>query len=276
VSMRLRYGSFLMPAAAVLLVFHLVPVAMVLGISFTEPHAGLQNYRALLTSGAAQNALATTFRIAVSTTLITVALGTVYALIAWKSRPAIGRLMINTVALTFWLSVLIRTVAWVAILRDNGILNGLLQAIGLIATPLPLLRNQTGVLIGMVHYMLPLAVLPVYNSLRAVPVQQLQAARSMSASGAYILRTVVLPQCTPGIVAACALVFMLSLGFFVTPAILGGGKVVMVAEYIRLQIEETVRWGLASMMATTLLVAVCVSMGLAARAVGLKRIFQGH
>jgi len=275
-SIRLRYGAFLIPGAVVLLVFHLIPVAMVLGISFTEPHVGLQNYRALWTSGAAQNALATTFRIAFLTTLITVALGTVYALIAWKSTPAIGRLMIAAVALTFWLSVLIRTVAWVAILRHNGVLNSLLQASGMIATPLPLLRNQTGVLIGMVHYMLPLAVLPVYNSLRAIPVQQLQAARSMSASGAYILKSVVLPQCMPGIIAACALVFMLSLGFFVTPAVLGGGKVVMVAEYIRLQIDETVRWGLASMMATTLLILVCTSLSLTARAVGLRRIFEGH
>jgi putative spermidine/putrescine transport system permease protein len=164
----------------------------------------------------------------------------------------------------------------VALLRDNGIINTTLLAFGLVSGPIPLLRNETGVVIGMVHYMLPLAVLPIYNSLRAIPEGQQQAAQSLGAGPLLIFRTVILPQCKPGLIAAFALVFMLSLGFFVTPTVLGGGKVVMVAEYIKLQIDETVRWGLATMMATTLLALVLASLALAARAIGLGRILGGQ
>jgi putative spermidine/putrescine transport system permease protein len=267
---------FLAPAALLLGLFHLVPVAAVLSVSVTEPHVGLQNYERLLSSGAAQRALSTTFRIALVTTILTVALGLIYAVAAQRARPAVGRAMLAAVASSFWLSVLIRTVAWVALLRDNGIINTTLLAFGLVSGPIPLLRNETGVVIGMVHYMLPLAVLPIYNSLRAIPEGQQQAAQSLGAGPLLIFRTVILPQCKPGLIAAFALVFMLSLGFFVTPTVLGGGKVVMVAEYIKLQIDETVRWGLATMMATTLLALVLASLALAARAIGLGRILGGQ
>jgi putative spermidine/putrescine transport system permease protein len=272
----LKYWMFLAPAAIFLALFHLVPVADVLSISVTEPKIGLQNYERLLSSGAVQRALSTTFKIALITTVLTVALGLIYATAAQRARPSVGRAMLAAIAASFWLSVLIRTVAWVALLRDNGIVNTTLIAFGLIASPLPLLRNETGVIIGMVHYMLPLAVFPIYNSLRAIPERQRQAAQSMGAGPVLIFRSVILPQCKPGLIAASALVFMLSLGFFVTPSILGGGKVVMVAEYIKLQIDETVRWGLATMMAATLLVLVLASLTVTARAIGLGRILEGR
>jgi putative spermidine/putrescine transport system permease protein len=272
----LKYWMFLAPAVVLLGLFHFVPVAAVLSVSVTEPHVGLQNYERLLSAGAAQRALWTTFRVALLTTIFTVTLGLIYAVATQRARPAVGRAMLAAIASSFWLSVLIRTVAWVALLRDNGIINTTLLAFGLVSSPIPLLRNETGVIIGMIHYMLPLAVLPIYNSLRAIPERQRQAAQSMGAGTFLIFRSIILPQCKPGLIAAFALVFMLSLGFFVTPTVLGGGKVVMVAEYIKVQIDETVRWGLATMMATTLLILVLASLALAARAVGLGRILEGR
>lgn len=272
----MRYWVFLVPAAVLLTIFHVLPVASVLVISVTEPVVGLQNYERILTSGAVQRALSTTFRIALLTTLFTVLIAFLYAVLARRAPPARRRLLLGAMGATFWLSALIRTVAWVALLRDNGLVNAGLLAFGVVSSPVPLLRNEIGVLIGMVHYMLPVALFPIYNSLSAIPERQEQAARSLGAGRWLTFWRVVLPQCKPGLIAASALTFMFSLGFFVTPTVLGGGKVVMAAEYIKLQIDETVRWGLATMMATTLLVLVVASLAFAARAAGLSRVLEGR
>lgn len=267
------YGAFFVPPLALLIALHVVPVGIVLLLSVTEPRLGLQNYERLLTSVAAQKALVTTLRVCLITTVITVVLGLVYALIAVRAHPLVRQGMMVAVVLTFWLSALIRTVAWVTILRDNGLINTLLLDLKLIAQPLPLVRNEVGVIIGMVHYMFPLAVLPIYSSLSSIPERQEHAAVSLGAGPWRTLLQIILPQCKPGLVAATAIVFIFSLGFLVTPAILGGGKVIMVAEYIKLQFDETVRWGIASMMATTLLVAVVVALLIVSRIMRLQDVF---
>ncbi len=152
-----------------------------------------------------------------------------------------------------WISALVRAFAWVVLLRREGVFNSALLSLGLIDRPLALIWNELGVVIGMVHYMLPYAVLPLYANMRDIDQRCIAAARGLGASRRQTFLRVFLPLSVPGIVGAGILVFVYSLGFFVTPAILGGGKTLMIAEFIRLQIVEILRWGTGTMLATVLI-----------------------
>lgn len=267
------FYALLLPAGCLVLAFHAVPILAILTMSVTEPTVGLGNWERLFTSRAAQVALTTTLRIGVVTTLVTVLLGYLYAYIAVSMPRPVERAMLLAAVATIWLSVLIRTIAWVIILRDNGILNQWLLAAGIIRSPVAFIRNDLGVVIGMVHYMLPLAILPIHAALKAVPERVVQSAEALGAGPFVVFRRVVLPLSRPGIVAATTVVFIFSLGFLVTPAILGGGKVIMVAEYIKLQFDETLRWGIAAMMATALLLSVLAVLVSVNAVVPLRSIF---
>jgi putative spermidine/putrescine transport system permease protein len=177
------------------------------------------------------------------------------------------------VLLPFWISILVRSFAWIALLGPQGPLNSALMAWGLVDDPVTLVRNETGVLIGMVHVMVPYAVLTLYANMRGIDGGLVSAARSLGASRWQAFRMVFLPLTVPGLVGAGLLVFILSLGFYITPALLGGGKVLMIAEYVALQINETLRWGLATMLAATLMIAVLGTLWALSRMVDVKRLF---
>ena len=163
--------------------------------------------------------------------------------------------------ISFWLSVLIRCFALIMALGPRGPLNAALDPIGL--GPVQLIRNETGVLIGMVHYLVPFAVLTISAGLRGIDLSLVAAARSMGAGRARLLRTVVLPLAAPAIVAAFALCFVIALGFYITPALLGGGRVVMVAEFITFFVQKVLAWGKASALALLLITIIGAGYGLA-------------
>ncbi len=272
-SLRLGYWLLIAPALGAMLVFYVWPLVQVLWLSVTEPYPGLQNYERLFESRVVGRIWWTTLEVCVLTTGITVMLGYIvaYAMTIVGEGQRTG--MMFCVLLSLWLSVLIRAFAWVMLLRGNGVINEGLMGIGLIDEPLQLVRNQIGVLIGMVHFMLPLAVLPIYANMTGIEARLISAARGLGASPARAFLLVFLPLSKPGIIAATILVFVFSLGFFITPALLGGGKVVMISEYIRVSFEETLRWGQATMLSTVLLFAVFLALGLVARLVDLRQVF---
>jgi len=272
-SIKQIYWLLILPAVALLLVFFIWPLAKVLFISVTEPSLGLENYERLFTSASVQRVLLTTLRICVITTVITMILG---YLVAYAMTHVGGRhlrWMTFFVLLPFWISVLVRAFSWVTLLRNNGLINVALLDMGVIDQPLALVRNEFGVILGMVHYMTPFAVLPLYANMRGIDNRLVAAARGLGASPVSAFVRVFLPLSLPGIIGAGVLVFIFSLGFYVTPAILGGGKTLMVAEYISLQITETLRWGLGSMLASTLLISVFALLLLLAKFVNLRRLF---
>jgi putative spermidine/putrescine transport system permease protein len=172
-----------------------------------------------------------------------------------------------------WISVLVRAFAWVTLLRRQGLVNNTLLELGVIAEPLPLVWNEFGIIVGMVHYMVPFAVLPMLAAMREIDPRLLAAARGLGASRGEVFRRVFLPLSMPGVIAAGVLVFIFSLGFYITPAILGGGKTLMVAEWIGLQILDLIRWGLGTMMATMLVIAILLTLVVFSRVVDLRRIF---
>ncbi|WP_354225829.1 ABC transporter permease [Bradyrhizobium sp. F1.4.3] len=268
-----RYWLLILPALALMVVFYLYPISKVLWMSVTEPQPGLDNYALLATSASIQRMLVTTARISVISTLITLVLAYVVAYALVHASERVQRWMFLGVLVPLWISVLVRAFAWFVLLRREGLVNNILMSSGLIEAPLSLIWNETGVLIGMVHYMLPFGILPIYANMRDIDQRCIAAARGLGASRGVAFRTVFLPLSMPGVVGAGILVFIFSLGFFVTPAILGGGKTLMVAEYIKVQILEIVRWGVGSMLAATLLVIIGALLALLARVVDLRKLF---
>jgi putative spermidine/putrescine transport system permease protein len=267
------YWLLVLPAVLAMAAFYLWPLAKVLWISVSDPVPGLQNYERLLTSEAAQRVMLTTARVSAMTTAITLVLGYVLAYAMVHAGPRLLRWLTFLVLLPLWISVLVRAFAWVTLLRSNGLVNTWLQQAGLVDAPVALLRNELGVMIGMVHYMIPFAVLPLYAGMRGIDLRLVAAARGLGAGPWESFARVFLPLSMPGVVGAGMLVFIFSLGFYVTPAILGGGRVLMVSEYIGVQILNTVRWGFATMLASTLLFCVVLVLAGFARVVDLRRLF---
>jgi putative spermidine/putrescine transport system permease protein len=269
----IRYWLLLVPALALLVAFYVYPIARVLWISVTDPQPGVGNFTLLATSASIQKMLLTTARISVAATLITLVLGYLvsYALVHAHDRAR--RWMFLGVIVPLWISVLVRAFAWFVLLRREGLINAALMASGIIDSPLSLIWNETGVMIGMVHAMLPFAILPLYANMRDIDQRCIAAARGLGATRGGAFMRVFMPLSAPGIIGAGILVFMYSLGFFVTPALLGGGKTLMIAEYIKVQILEIVRWGVGAMLAATLLLAVGILLAVLGRIVDLRKLF---
>jgi putative spermidine/putrescine transport system permease protein len=265
---------FLLVAPALLLIggLYLFALLRVLWLSVSEPSLGFDNYRLLLTNETIHRVAWTTLWICSVATGITVLLGYIIAYAMTHAAARERRLILFCVLLTFWLSVLVRTFAWIVLLRNDGLVNQFLETLGVIDQPLALVRNSVGVIIGMVHVMSPLAILPLYAALQGIDPSLTAAARGLGCGPIRSFLYVFLPLSRSGVAAATLLVFVFSLGFYVTPAILGGGKVLMVAEYIRVQFEQTLRWGLAAMMATVLLATVLLLLALAAPLANLARL----
>ena len=267
------YWLMVAPAAVLMAAFYFYPLVQVLWISVTEPKPGLDNYVQLFTSLSIRRTLITTARICVITTAITILLGYVCAYVLVHASPRAQRWLFLGIVVPLWISVLVRAFAWVTLLAREGVVNHALRDAGLTDEPIALIWNELGITIGMVHYMIPYAVLPLYANMRDIDARTISAARGLGASRFYAFRRVFLPQSLPGIIGATVLVFIFSLGFFVTPAILGGGKTLMIAEYISLQILDLLRWGLGTMLASTLIIFIFLLLAALARVVDLKRLF---
>lgn len=251
----------------------LMPVLRILAISFTEPVAGMGNYVALFSEPVYLKIMATTLRVCAITTVITLLMGYTVAYVMANVTPSLRGWMIVFLLVPFWLSVLVRAFAWVLLLSREGLVNATLISLGVIDKPLALLRNETGVLIGMVHYMVPYAVLPMLTNMLGMDRSLMAASRALGAGPVRTFLYVYFPLSLPGVLASAVLVFIFCLGFFITPALLGGGKTMMVAQYIEFGISETMNWGISTAFATVLLVSVLLSLALMSRYVRLPSLF---
>lgn len=269
------YWLLVAPAALLVLVLYVAPIVNVLMLSVTDPKPGLANYAKIFESDTVFNLIGRTIRLCLITTVAAVTLGYIVAYAMLHALARVRQRMMAILLISFWISVLVRSFAWLMLLGHNGLLNGALMGIGVIADPLPLMRNELGVLIGMTEYMVPYAILPLIANMQGIDPRVTSASRSLGASSVQTFLRVFLPLTKPGIIAASLLVFISSLGFYVTPAILGGGKVQMIAEYISVQLLVTVRWGTAAMLATLMIVSVLVLMYILNRFMKLSVVFGG-
>lgn len=270
------WGLLVVPLVVFLLVVFVAPLAVVLARSFTDPVTGLGNYRDFFGSPVYADVLATTFRISGLVTLVTLLLGFPYAYLMTLASPFWRGVMLVAVLIPFWTSLLVRTFAWVLMLGDTGVVNDFLISAGLVDEPVSLIRNQTGVLIGMVQVMLPYAVLPMFAAMRQIDRRLVDAAEGLGARPAVAFWKVYAPLTLPGVAASCLLVFISSIGFYVTPALLGGPKDVMIGELIVQQLSAVLRWGFASALAVVLLVVTAVLLLLVSRIVNIGRFMGGQ
>ena len=164
------------------------------------------------------------------------------------------------VLLPFWTSLLVRTGAWVVLLQREGPVNGLLQALGLTDEPLQLVYNRFGVYVAMTHILLPFMVLPLYSVMRGIPPEYMRAAASLGARPLRAFLRVYLPQTVPGIGAGCLLVFILAIGYYITPALVGGANDQMVSYFVAFFTNQTVNWGMAAALGAVLLIATLVAV----------------
>jgi putative spermidine/putrescine transport system permease protein len=264
----------LLPSLLLLVALFLAPLAVVLSHSFTDPSLGWQNYLALGQSRAFRNILNNTFQIAAWTTAICLLLGYPFAYQLTRMPPRLTRVVLLLCLIPLFTAILARLYAWTIILGDAGILNSYLLRIHVIHQPLSLLFTRTAVTIGMVHVMLPYMILVLYSSMSGIDRALLDAARSLGASGFSAFWRVFLPLSMPGVYAGALLVFIISLGFFITPAVLGGGHDVTIATFVRQQIG-VLDWGAATAMCVVLLLITCVLFFFFNRLFGADRLLTG-
>ena len=233
--------------------------------SVTLPEPGLGQYGVLLTDPLVQSVFLRTLRICAVVTVASV-VGAYAIAVVWVRGTPNQRLAAEfCILIPFWISLLTRAFGWVALLSNRGLINTWLEAIGFISEPLALVRNEFGVIVGMTHFLTPFAVFPLASAMRSLDDRVLLAARGLGASRTRTFWTIFVPMTMPGIVGAAAIVFVFALGFFVTPAILGGGRSVMVAELVWLRVFQSPDWGLAGAMSVVLVLFVGVLMALVFR-----------
>lgn len=254
-----RGVRLLLPAMLLLCLFFLLPVLALLLRSVMEPTPGLQNYVELLGSLTYVRVFFNTFLVAGVVTLITLLVGFPTAWLLAILPKRWSQLMFAVLLLSMWTNLLARTYGWMVLLQQTGLINRMLMAIGVIDEPLTLVNNLVGVTIGMTYIMLPFLVMPLHATLRAIDPSTLRAAAVCGASRWQALRLVLLPLALPGIASGALMVFVMSLGYYVTPALLGGTNYMMLAELIAQLVQSLLNWGLAGAAAFVLLV---VTLGL--------------
>ena len=250
---RREIAFLLLPALAWLGVLFVYPIGRLAWLSVFAPAFTLQHYAKLASAGVYARILGNSFEISVTVTLLALVLGYPLAFLLATARPRAAGLMLAGIVLPLWTSVLVRTYAWMVLLGRRGLVNEALQSAGAVDAPLPLLYNRLGVTIGMVHVLLPFMVLPIYSVMKGVDVDLLKAAQNLGATRWQAFVRVYLPLSAAGVAAGCLLVFVSALGFFVTPALLGGRGDMMIAMLIETQVRELLDWGFASALAVTLL-----------------------
>ncbi|MGF6093921.1 ABC transporter permease [Pseudomonas sp. 18175] len=225
-------------------------------------------------AGLYRSILGRTFSIAAITTLVCVLLAFPLCTYLDRRTPRTRNALLLLILLPFWTSILVRTTAWMVLLQDSGIVNATLMQLGLINSPLHLLYNRFGVILALVHVMLPFMVFPLLAAMSSCNCLLVQAAYSMGARPLRVFFQVYLPQVLPGVAAGALMVFIVTLGFYITPALLGGPADQMISYYIAQFTTGTLNWGLASALGLVLLVATTllylIQAHLARRTTGAK------
>lgn len=269
---RAPHFGLTVPLLVYLLALYAFPVVGMMLRSVTEPHWTLANFAELLQSQVFALVLWITFRISLVVTIAVLLLGYPVAFLLARLTPARGNLLLILVLVPFWSSILVRSYAWMVLLGRDGVVNQFLLWIGAITTPLHLLYTTFAVYVAMVHVLLPFMILPLYAVLRGIDGNLLRAAASLGARPSVVFRQIVLPLSLPGISAGCLLVFILSLGFYITPALVGGPRDLMMAVLIQQQIDE-LNWPLGSALSVVLLAAALGTFAVFARVLQVEQTF---
>ena len=262
----------LLPAVLLLVVAFISPVGMLLSRAFTQPQTGVQNFIDLWERRGFLQVLRNTVMIAAIATPICVLIGFPVAHAMTHGSARLRRWLIFIVLVPFWTSLLVRTFANVILLQRNGPLNAVLVGLGLTVEPLPLLYNMTGLLFGAVQVLLPFIIFPLHAAMLRIDPTYMQAALTLGAGPVRAFLRVYLPLTVPGLLTGATLVFISTLGYYVTPAMLGGPRQTMIAQLIQDQIAQFGNWGIAGALSLLLLLVSGVMLLLLQLAVGRNAV----
>jgi putative spermidine/putrescine transport system permease protein len=261
-----------LPALLVILLLVVLPVGWLAWQSVYHNGFTLEHYRRIFNEAIYWRSFALTFEISLLVTALALVLGYPIAYAASSAPRGWSILILALVVLPFWTSVLVRAYAWLALLQRNGVINHLLEDLGLIHEPLALVHNTFGTVIATLHILLPFMVLPLYATMQKIPHDLLQAGASLGAGPALVFWKVFLPLSLPGVLAGSTLVFVLTLGFYITPELLGGGRTIMVSMLVSRNVELYDQWGAASAVGVVLLAAVGAIFFVVSRIIPLDRV----
>lgn len=263
-----------LPAALLMLACFIWPLLKLLGLSFSQPAPGFGNYEALLTRPLYVRVLWNTVVISASVDLCCLLIGYPIATIMATSTPRLRRLLIFMVLIPFWSSVLVRSFAWMVLLQRNGLINDMLIGIGMIQQPARLVYNRVGVLIGMVQILLPFMIFPLFTTMSRIDPAYARAASTLGADPVRGFLRVWLPLTLPGVLTGGVLVFVIALGYYIVPALLGGFGDTMVAQVIEQQVADFGNWGMAGSLSVALLVGTGVMLALIMRLYGSANVWR--
>lgn len=260
------------PAVLVIAALVVIPVGWLAAQSIYDNGFTLEHYRRIFTEEVYWRSFALTFRIALMVTLLTLLLGYPVAYAAAHARRPWNVLILACVMLPFWTSVLVRAYAWLVLLQRTGVANQLLERFGLITEPLAMVHNELGTVIATVHILLPFMVLPLYSTMQKIPRELMLAGASLGGGPLYSFRRIFLPLSLPGVVAGLTLVFVLTLGFYITPELLGGGRTIMISMVVSRNVELYNQWGAASAVGVVLLACVLLIFAAVGRIIPLDKM----
>lgn len=260
------------PLLALFALVFVIPVVGMLQQSIFDPDLTARHFEQAVSRPLYVRIILRTLRISAIVAAGTLILGYPVAYLMARAKGWQAALIGACVLIPLWTSVLVRSYAWTVILARNGLINNALAGSGLIDTPLRLLYTEAAVVIAMIHVLLPFMVLPLYGVLRTIPSDLAQAALGLGASGFQVFRRITLPLSMPGVISGLIMVFILAIGFYITPALVGGSQNMMVAQLIASEIAEARTWGFGAALSTILLIATLGLMAIFHRAISFERL----
>ena len=272
----------LSPSLSAIFFFMVVPICFIIVYSFwirastgaDIPAFQLGNYQKFFEDFFYSGMLLRTLRISLETVLLCVVFGYIPAYFFYQTQTKFKFLLMLLLMLPFWISYIIRTLSWINILGESGLINHILILSGILSTPLDILYNETSVILGLVQYMLPFMILNIYVSLEGIDKSLTEAARSLGCTEWQAFREVILPLSLPGVSAGCLLVFVLSAGTYITPLILGGPGNEMIANLIYNRVIGTLDWPFGSAISVLLIGLLSIIVFTYNKYLGINQIFK--
>ena len=271
--MRLLPFILVGPSLALILLLFLYPLLRLVAESFLDPTPGIENYVAVVTDPTLWQIIETTLAIGTECTVVTLVLAYPVSYLLSRLPRSRANLLMMFVLLPFWPSLLVRMYAWMVLLGRHGIINEAIIGLGLSDKPFPLLYNRFAVVVGMSHFLLPFMVLSLYSTMIGIDRSLIEAASCMGSTFRQTFRRIYLPLSLPGVYAGCLLVFILAMGFYITPALLGSPQETTISVYIQQQIQQ-LNWGEGTAMAVVLVAIVIGLFAIYDRLLGFDRLFR--
>jgi putative spermidine/putrescine transport system permease protein len=273
VRLRLNATWLIVPGLVFLLITFMLPLVVLLSSSVYDDGFTLKHYVKIFTTASYLQIIWRSIEIALLSTSMTIIVSYPVSYYLTQVNSGARTLIMAMIIVPFWTNILVRCYSWIIILQKRGVVNtALTDQLAIFDHPLNLVYNLTGVLIGMIHFLIPPAILILYSVNQTIDLRLTQAARSLGATSSKAFMHVFLPISMPGVRAATLLIMILSLGFFVTPALLGGRTEITLAMLIDIQFSETINWSFGAALSTVLLLMTLAGIALYYRAVAYARL----